>query len=54
MSEVQEVIAAIANAADYVGDKPFAVSLRQMNEELNNVPSYMHLAILQDAWEKEG
>lgn len=53
MSQVQKVIAAIANAADYVGDKPFAVSLRQLNEELNNIPSDMHLTILQDAWGKE-
>ena len=53
MSEVQKVIEVIANAAEYVGDKPFAVALRKMNEDLNNVPSYMHLGILQDAWGKE-
>lgn len=53
MSQVQEVIELIANAADYVGDKPFAAALRKLNEELNNAPSYMHLAILQDAWGKE-
>lgn len=53
MSEVQAVIEVIANAAEYVGDMPFAVALRRMNEELNTIPSYMHLGVLQDAWGKE-
>lgn len=53
MSREQEIILIIANAAEEVGDKPFAAALSRLAEELNECPSYMHFAILHDAWGKE-
>ena len=53
MSREQEVILIIANAAEEVGDKPFAYALFRLAEELNKCPSYMHFSVLQDAWGKE-
>lgn len=50
MSEVQEVISIIANAADYVGDKAFAIALRELKTDLESVPSYEHLNVLKMAW----
>ena len=53
MSQVQEIINFIANAADEVGQEGFAKALRRVSETLNNAPSYMHFDIVRDAWGKE-
>lgn len=53
MSREQEIIRIIANAAEEVGDKPFAAALIRLAEELNECPSFMHFEILQEAWGKE-
>lgn len=53
MSREQEILSFIANAADFVGDIPFAASLRDLIENLNTVPSYLHYDALRMAWGKE-
>lgn len=52
MSQVQEIINFIANAADEVGQEGFAKALRRVSETLNDAPSYMHFDIVRDAWER--
>ena len=53
MSEVQEIVALIANAAEEVGDKPFVSALRKLNEYLNIIPDELHKYALQKMWGKE-
>ena len=53
MSQVQEILNYIANAADEVGQEGFAKSLRRVSETLNDAPSYMHFDIVRDAWGRE-
>lgn len=53
MSEVQEIVALIADAAEYVNDKPFMSALRKLNEYLNTIPEELHKYALQKMWGKE-
>lgn len=53
MSEVQEIIALIANAAEEVGDKPFEAALKSLNEFLSTMPTERHRNVLKQMWGKE-
>lgn len=54
MSEVQEIVALIANAAEEVGDKPFEGALRNFIEFLATIPEECHKDALTQMWGKEG
>lgn len=53
MSEVQEIVALIAGAAEYVDDKPFMSALIKLNEYLNTIPEELHKYTLQKMWRKD-
>lgn len=53
MSEAQEIIALIANAAEEVGDKPFEAALRKLNEYFSTLPEESHKDLLKQMWGKE-
>lgn len=53
MTKEQEIIGIIANAADSIGDKPMAFALRELQKELDIIPSYEHMNVLRMAWGEE-
>lgn len=53
MSEVQEIVTLIANAAEEVGDKPFEGALRNLIEFLSTLPEECHKDALTQMWGKE-